>query len=150
LLALNFSATDVDIPAQVLTFSLTNSPPDAAINPTNGAFTWIPSGPLGTSTNPVTVVVTDSGNPNKLDSKTFNVIAVDLNANTPIAAADGITISWNAISGLTYRVQFKNDLNEPLWNDLPDDIAATNNSAFKVDAAATTNMIRFYRIIALP
>ena len=39
LLTLQFAASDDDIPAQQLTFSLANnSPPDAAINPTNGIF----------------------------------------------------------------------------------------------------------------
>ena len=33
---------------------------------------------------------------------------------------------------------------------MPGDITATNNVALKVDATATTNLSRFYRIVALP
>ena len=150
LLALNFTATDTDIPAQVLRFSLTNSPPDATINPTNGLFAWTPAGPLGSLTNSVTVVLTDSGNPNRSDSKTFLVVATDLAVGTPVITTNGITLGWNTISGLTYRVQFKNDLSDPAWTDLADEITATNNIAFKLDTGAATNNSRFYRVIVLP
>ncbi|HSY19902.1 MAG TPA: hypothetical protein VK815_16280, partial [Candidatus Acidoferrales bacterium] len=149
-LALNFSAVDSDIPVQVLTFSLTNSPPDATINSTNGAFSWIPSGAAGPVTNSVTVVVTDNGNPPRSDSKTFLIIANDLNAGAPVFSANGISLNWNAIPGLTYHVQFKNSLADPNWSDLPGDITASNNVALKLDSAAVTNTTRFYRIIALP
>ncbi len=149
LLALNFTATDSDIPAQILTFSLTNSPPDATINPTNGAFAWIPSGPPGTVTNSVTVVVTDNGKPNRSTSGTFSIVANDLSATTPMFSMSGLTIGWNAITGLTYRVQFKVNLTDTNWTDLPGDITASNSVALKLDSAST-NTTRFYRIIALP
>jgi len=149
-LTLNFAASDNDIPVQNLTFSLTNSPPDATINPTNGTFLWIPSGMDATITNSVTVVVTDNGNPPRADSKTFLIIANDLSASTPAFSTNGISLNWNAIPGLTYRVQFKNNLTDADWSDLPGDITASNNVALKLDSAAVTNTTRFYRIIALP
>jgi hypothetical protein len=149
-LALNFTATDSDIPAQILIFSLTNSPPDATINPTNGVFGWTPSGAVGTITNSVTVVVTDNGSPNRSTSRTFSIVASDLSAGVPAISTNGITISWNAISGLTYRLQFKNNLTDAAWTDLPGDTTASNSIAFKLDTAAVTNSSRFYRIIALP
>jgi hypothetical protein len=148
-LTLTFTAIDSDIPVQTLTFSLTNSPPGALINPTNGVFTWVPSSPAGTVTNLVTVIVTDNGKPNKSTSATFFVIASDLNAATPVVSTNGITISWNAIAGLTYRVQFKNNLADTSWTDLPGDITASNSIALKLDSAST-NATRFYRIIAQP
>ena len=150
LLVLNFTAMDADVPAQILTFSLTNSPPDAVINSTNGMFVWTPSGPAGALTNSVTVVVTDNGNPNTSSSVTVTVIATDLNANAPVATTDGITIGWSAIPGLTYRLQYKNHLTDAAWSDLPGDITATNSLALKTDSTTSTNASRFYRIIALP
>ncbi|HEV2694424.1 MAG TPA: hypothetical protein VG347_16140 [Verrucomicrobiae bacterium] len=149
-LALNFSAVDTDIPVQTLTFSLTNSPVDAVINPTNGAFNWTPSGAPGTISNSVTVVITDNGNPPRSDSKTLLIVANDLSAGAPAFSTNGISLNWNAIAGLTYRVQFKNNLTDPAWSDLPGDILASNNVALKLDSAAVTNTTRFYRIIALP
>ncbi|MEY2429652.1 MAG: hypothetical protein QOJ40_2537 [Verrucomicrobiota bacterium] len=150
-LALNFTATDADIPAQVLIFSLaSNAPPGATINPTNGAFAWTPSGPPGTMTNSITVTVTDNGSPNKSDAKTFTVIASDLHAGSLTISTNGTTLSWNAIPGVTYRLEYKNDLSSPAWIDLAGDIPATNGFVSKTDTSPMTNHTRFYRIVALP
>ncbi len=95
--------------------------------------------------------MTDNGNPNKSTATTFEVIITDLNVGTPVMATNGITLGWNAIPGLTYRLQYKNDLGDPIWTDLPGgDITATNSLIFTLDYGATTNAIRFYRLIALP
>ncbi len=151
LISVSVTATDTDIPAQQLTFSLgTNAPPAAALNPTNGVFTWTPAGPPGTTTNLITVLVTDNGTPNRSDSKTFKVIAADLNVGPLTLGTNGATLSWSALPGLTYRLQYKNDLSEALWLDVAGDVLATNALAFKFDAASATNVARFYRIIALP
>jgi hypothetical protein len=43
LLSFTASATDADLPANILTYSLINAPGGAAIHPTTGQFTWTPS-----------------------------------------------------------------------------------------------------------
>jgi hypothetical protein len=150
LLSLTFTATDSDIPAQQLTFSLTNAPPGATINATNGAFTWVPAGSPGTLTNAVSVVVTDNGKPNKSSTATFTVVALDLTAGPLTVDTNGTTVSWSALPGLTYRLQYKADLGDAAWLELPGDVLATNTVAFKVDTTPGTNLTRFYRILALP
>ena len=150
LLASSFTATDADIPAQILTFSLSNAPPGASINSTNGQFNWTPAGPAGPQTNSITIVVTDNGNPNRTDAKSFTVIAIDLNLRPLSLAANGVTIGWDAVPGLTYRVQYKTNLFDPVWLDIPGDITATNLTAFQLDTSPATNTARFYRILALP
>lgn len=149
-LALSFTATDTDIPAQILTFSLSNAPPGASINPTNGQFTWTPAGPSVPQTNSITIVVADNGTPNRTDAKTFTVIAIDLNLRPLSLASNGVTIGWDAVPGVTYQVQYKNDLNDPVWLDVPGVVMATNLTAFKLDDSPATNRARFYRILALP
>jgi hypothetical protein len=37
------TATDSDLPAQALTFSLVSAPPGAAIDASTGAFSWTPT-----------------------------------------------------------------------------------------------------------
>jgi hypothetical protein len=144
-----FSATDDDIPAQQLTFSLdAGSPPDAAINPTNGAFTWVPAGPPGANTNLISVIVTDNGNPNRSTTNTLVIIATDLNVNGLSVSTNGALITWSAIPGVTYRVQYKDDLSDPVWIDLPGDVLATTNVAARSDLGSLTNKARFYRVIA--
>jgi hypothetical protein len=150
LLSLAITATGPNIPGQIFTYSLTNSPPTAAIDPTNGLFTWVPNDPPGTFVHSVTVVVTDNGNPPQSAAATFSIAVSDLSASPPVISTNGIIINWYAIPGLTYRIQYKNNLNDPAWTDLPGDVQATNTIALKLDAPASTNVSRFYRIIALP
>jgi hypothetical protein len=68
------TATDSDVPAQTLTFSLdAGAPTGASIDPTSGIFSWIPSDAQGPGVYPVTVIVTDDGTPALSDSETFNI-----------------------------------------------------------------------------
>jgi uncharacterized repeat protein (TIGR01451 family) len=74
------TATDVDLPAQSLSFSLSNAPAGAVINATNGVFSWTPSEEQGPSTNVITVLVTDSGTPNLTAAQSFTVVVNELNS----------------------------------------------------------------------
>lgn len=68
------SATDPDLPANRLTFSLgAGAPRGARINPTNGAFAWTPTPEYASTTNTITVRVTDDGLPALLASTSFTV-----------------------------------------------------------------------------
>ncbi|MBI4002985.1 MAG: putative Ig domain-containing protein [Nitrospira defluvii] len=53
------SATDTDLPANSLTFSLTNAPVGASIDPTTGEFTWTPTEVQGPGMYTFDVVVSD-------------------------------------------------------------------------------------------
>jgi hypothetical protein len=53
------TATDPDVPAQTLTFSLGGAPAGAAIGPASGIFTWTPTEAQGPGTYPFTVRVSD-------------------------------------------------------------------------------------------
>ena len=48
------SATDADLPAQTLTYSLVTAPMGATIGATTGAFSWTPGEADGPGTHPVT------------------------------------------------------------------------------------------------
>ncbi|MBM3393424.1 MAG: hypothetical protein FJY37_02030 [Betaproteobacteria bacterium] len=80
LLTFTNSATDVDVPAQTLTFSLVGAPVGAAINPTSGVFTWTPTETQGPSTNDITVLVTDNGTPRMVGLRSFRVIVLETNS----------------------------------------------------------------------
>jgi len=58
-LAFTASATDADLPANTLTFSLVNAPSGAAINPATGSFSWTPSEAQGPGTFDFIVRVSD-------------------------------------------------------------------------------------------
>jgi hypothetical protein len=73
------TATDADIPANVLTYTLLNAPDGMQID-TNGIVTWTPGESQGPSTNAITVVVTDNGQPPLSATNTFTVVVNELNS----------------------------------------------------------------------
>src|SRR5262249_22531072 len=112
-LSFTVSANDSDLPANVLTFSLeANSPTGAQINSTNGLFTWTASeAQLGT--NVFTVHVADDGVPSLSDSKTFTVQVVPKPSIQGITAQNGsVSLTWSAIPGRQYQIQYKNNLGD--------------------------------------
>ncbi len=140
------TATDLDAPPQTLTFSLDPGfPAGATIGPTNGVFAWGTTAAQVNATNPVTVRVTDNGNPSLSDAKSFVISVIAPLSVSSISVSNGsVTITWTAVSGTTYRVQYKNDLNDSAWNTLPPDVTATGPTASKIDPLGAGQ--RFYRL----
>lgn len=86
-LSFTAAASDVDLPAQTLSFSLGGTPPTgASINVTSGQFTWTPAATQAPSTNSIQIVVTDNGSPVKTASRTFSVVVKKPNT-TPVLTA---------------------------------------------------------------
>jgi len=67
------SASDPDVPPQVLTYSLPTAPSGAAINTNSGVFVWRPAIAQSPSTQSVTVVVSDTGVPVMSATQAFTV-----------------------------------------------------------------------------
>jgi hypothetical protein len=73
-------ASDIDWPAQTLSYSFGGSVPvGATLNPANGVFAWTPSEDQGPGTNLITVAVSDSGQPPLTATQTFTVIVLESN-----------------------------------------------------------------------
>jgi len=142
-------ATDADIPANTLTFSLDpGAPAGAGIDPANGLFTWTPSTNQAPSTNAVTVRVADNGSPTLSDTKTFTIV---VNTAAPLqftsitmSVNSVVTLNWTSQSGKTYRVEFKDDLDQTNWNTLGD-FNATGNATSATNTVSGTPQ-RYYRI----
>ena len=66
-------ATDPDLPAQTLTWSLLAPPDGATINPSNGIFSWRPAVAQSPSTNLIAVKVLDNGTPPMGATQNFTV-----------------------------------------------------------------------------
>ena len=150
-LSIKNSATDSDIPANILTFSLDSGAPDGAtISPADGVFTWTPTASQAPGTNMVTVRVTDSGNPTRTDAQSFSIVVAPLPVIESIFAFEGsITIRWGAVAGRSYRVQYASNLDKPLWNDLGSAITALDSMASQTDVT-TAGTERYYRVLLLP
>jgi hypothetical protein len=145
------SATDPDIPATTLTFSLDpGAPPASSINATNGVFIWTPDSSYASTTNPITVRVTDDGVPSASDTKTFTVAVESAPLIQSILISNSVaTLTWTAIAGQSYRLQYKADLSDTNWTNAPPDVMAGGTTASKDDSFDST-VQRFYRIFVVP
>lgn len=63
----------------------------------------------------------------------------------PFAPGQGPWLYWPLVAGNNYSVQFKDSLNDPLWQDLPGSITNIGVKAWLQDNTPT-NSQRFYRV----
>src|SRR6185295_11686337 len=70
------TATDHDLPAQTLTFSLSGQPSGASIGASSGAFTWTPTEAQGPGTYTFDVIVSDG---TLTDTKTIAITVSEVN-----------------------------------------------------------------------
>ena len=99
LLAFTLSASDSDLPANTLSFSLgSGAPAGASLDPVSGAFAWTPDESQGLGVYPVTVMVTDNGAPNLSDIQTFTVTVAEVNLAPQVSAgADGSALEGQEV-----------------------------------------------------
>ncbi|WP_422929356.1 putative Ig domain-containing protein [Singulisphaera sp. PoT] len=89
LLTFQVQASDPDL-GQTLKYSLgAGAPLGARIDANTGVFLWRPSNAQSLGANPITVIVTDNGNPVQTASRTFNVTVVGQGPvnNAPVIAS---------------------------------------------------------------
>ncbi len=93
-------ATDPDIPADQLTFSLDEAPQGATIDPVTGQFRWALGTNQPTGSYPVTIRVTDDGDPALSSTTSFTIVVNDVNYAPELVAiadktvAEGSTLSF--------------------------------------------------------
>ncbi|MDE3068643.1 MAG: hypothetical protein KGJ60_13995 [Verrucomicrobiota bacterium] len=58
-----------------------------------------------------------------------------------------VNLTWNSVSNWTYQVQYKTNLSDANWTDLPGDVLATNEVSSKTEPAISSQ--RFYRLVLL-
>ena len=67
---------------------------------------------------------------------------------TSVSLTDGnFGLSWSSVSGRIYRVQWKQQITDPTWNDLTDVTASTNSTSFTTNSVAQPQ--QFYRAIVV-
>jgi hypothetical protein len=147
----NDVATDPDVPAQTLAYSLLSGPSGASVAPATGTFTWRPQVSAAGTTNPVQVVVTDNGTPNLSATNGFNVIVNPLtqpNLATPSYTNGQFSLSVSGEVGPDYALQVTTDLSSGTWVTLLE----TNSppSPFTFTDINATNAQQFYRILVGP
>jgi hypothetical protein len=66
---------------------------------------------------------------------------------TATTSGGATLLTWPAYPGKTYRVQYKNNLSDASWTDLPPDVPATDYTASKSDSSPARQ--RFYRLLVV-
>jgi len=139
------SATDPDLPANSLTFSLDpGGPLGATVSPT-GVFTWLTSDADANTTNQFTARVTDNGVPALEATQNFSVTVQPRPMLTSISAAsDMVTLTWSAISGESYQLQSLQDVASTNWTDVGSSVLASGDSASQTNALDA--QLRYFRV----
>jgi hypothetical protein len=151
-LTITNTAFDSDLPLNHLTYLLVNPPTGALIDET-GVISWTAAGEAGLTNGVFVTVVTDDGVP-ALSATNIFTISLPEPISAPvilqISVADEIaTITWTTTSGRAYQLQYKDDLSETNWNDLPPENTATGSTLSRSDVVGGVAQ-RFYRIRVLP
>ena len=141
-LAFTATATDTNVPGQILGFLLDAPVPSGATILPDGSFFWTPD---AVGTNNVTVRVVDNGSPSMSDSETF-VVEVLAAPRFASSLRNGalLELTWSARAGKTYAVDYKLDLNAPAWIPLWTNLATGGTITFT--NVTTNSPQRFYRI----
>src|SRR5262249_51154516 len=96
---------------------------------------------------PITVRVSDAGSPPLSATQTFHVLVAGRPTIQVISGASGgVTLRWTAVAGQRYRVQFKNQLNAPLWQELAVLTAASVTASIDISPGTAAGQ-RFYRLV---
>lgn len=134
------SATDPDLPANQLAYSLAGDAPEGAvIDPSTGLFSWLPTAP---ATNFFQITVSDAS------LTASQSVTLTVYASLEIASAtlfgDSIQLSWTAIPGASYQAQSAPAPAGP-WSDDGQAVTATSSTATLT--RTTTNAQMFYRLL---
>jgi len=144
-LSITNSATDADVPAQTLTFSLPAGPANATLDGSSGILVWRPLVTQGGTSNGFSVVVTDNGTPNLSATQSFSVMVNPLTAPSIIApqmTAGQFNLSVNGQVGPDYAVQGSTNLVN--WDTLL--ITNPGTMPFSWNTNTGTQPAQFYRI----
>jgi hypothetical protein len=145
-LSFTVTASDPDFPAQTLSFGLAPGFPAGASITTGGLFSWTPSPAQAPDSRTITVQVTDNGVPPLSATRAFGV-TVKLPPRTAISKGGNgqFSLSFDTISGRTYRVEYKNALGDASWSILKAQVAGSSSLTVTDDLGPSAQ--RFYRIV---
>lgn len=144
------SASDTNIPAQTLTFSLQNGPAGSSINSSNGIFNWRPAIAQSPTTNQISVIVADNGSPVMSATQSFTVFVTrpaQPNLQSVSLTGGAFQFQITGDTGPDYTIQASTNLMN--WSPL----FTTNSPALPFnwsDPATSGFHQRFFRVLLGP
>ncbi len=138
-------AADLDVPPQILTYSLLAPPGGASVNPGSGVLSWRPAMVQSGTTNLMSVVVTDNGEPNLSATQNFTVTVL-----APVRPFFGQPTFTNGVFQSSILGDFGPDYSVLGSSNLMNwELILTTNSPslplIFMDSGATNRPQRFYR-----
>ncbi len=102
-LTFTVTATDADLPAQTISWSLdAGAPAGAAIVAGTGAFSWTPTEAQGPGTFPITIRATDNGSPALSGTAAITVTVTEVNVAPVVTSPGNRTVA--ELTALTFTV----------------------------------------------
>jgi len=146
------TASDSDLPPNLLTYILLSAPSGGQIDG-NGVITWTATGKQGLSGNTFTTVVTDNGQPPLSATNSFSVTVTN-SASAPVILSiqliEGASvITWSTSPGRTYQVECKTNTADTNWIWLPPAVIASGSTASATNIL-DGSLLRLYRVLLIP
>ena len=152
-LSITNSGSDVDAPAQTLTYSLLAAPAGAAINAGSGLISWRPAAAQAGAAYPFTVQVADNGTPGMTATQMFQVVVGTLakpQLSSMAYTNSAFRLNVNGDSGPDYVLQVATNLSAANgWTSVLTNSSPTPPFLW-TDLAAGIYPERFYRILLTP
>ena len=152
------AATDADVPAQALTYTLTSTVTGANVPAisANGIITWTPDVSQAGTSNLFTTIVTDNGVPPLSATNSFSVIVNPVPGISSVTYSNGgFLLTWFAPTNDIFQVQVATNLSSPaVWLTFTNfvtytgPVTPTNGlfSYFDDGSQVPFGSLRFYRL----
>jgi parallel beta-helix repeat protein len=144
------TATDVDVPANLLTYTLLSAPRNASIS-AEGIISWTPEPGPTASTNVFTTVVTDNGLPPLSTTNSFTVFVLEPQPTQPVVvqiqagAGNGLVLSWSSPAS-NWVLQERTTLEAGDWADSILSVQILSEQQYQV-VVPTASRSSFFRLI---
>lgn len=146
------TAADTDLPAQTLVFEVLGALPEgAALDPATGVFSWTPSDAQAPGLFTVQIRATDNGLPPLSASALYTLHVVPAGV-TPLLlefsrTAGGARLSWGAVPGRSYQLEYKDRL-DAAWSPWGAPVQAAASTVV-LDLPVVGATQRFLRVVQL-
>lgn len=144
--AVTLSATDPDVPANALSYSLVSGPAGATVS-SQGELAWTPALEAEGSVADFVVRVTEDGVPSQADDTTFQVtVAGPVEIVGATRQGGEWTLVWRSVAGSTYRLMGASALPALEWTAVPGEVTATGDTACKTIVLEAGTARSFLRV----
>ena len=148
-LTIQVSGSDEDFPSNELRYSLDpGAPAGASIDPITGVFAWTPGPASASTTNSITVRVTDNGSPALSAVRSFAVVVRppgELRLSAVLFSSGQLQLTLSAEPGRSYSIEASSNLRD--WVAITN-IVSTATSLQIVDPGLLAIKQRFYRAVS--